>query len=308
MRGYIRKTKWGTVKGEELPDGVIYHGIPYAKAERFAYPEMIRSWDGIFDATKPGAECCQYGQYRDESTEKDNFYYREFRRGMKFTYAESPMTLNIIAPKEAKNCPVLVFIHGGGFETGTVEEPPYGTSLEYAKRGILLVSLGYRLNVFSLYRSRNYGLHDQMMGLHWVKEYIEDFGGNPDRIVMMGQSAGAMSVMDLCYSDGLKGVVKGAIMMSGGGVMPELTAPWTQEESKEFWDRVMKRAGAADEAEMKVLPPEVLWEAWYQESREYYNLHVVQPGIDGTVIPELPSNRKRAGKILNIPMFVGITS
>ena len=300
-------TSGGAVRGLQTKSCRLFRGIPFAETERFELPKPVR-WDGVFDATQDETDCWQYGAFVDESKDENPFYYEEFRRGRVFHYDETPMTLNIITPPQPENCPVLVYIHGGGHETGTVGELPYGTSTEYAGRGVILVSLGYRLNVFHLFRSRNYGLHDLVFGLRWVKENIAAFGGDPEKICMMGQSAGAMSVMDLCFSDALKGIVKGAVMMSGGGLVPKMTCPWTPEESKGFWDAVLRRAGVSTDEEAKALPAETLWRAWFQESREHYNFHAVQPGIDGEIIPALPQELRREGKILDIPMIMGVTS
>jgi len=303
----VIRTSCGSVRGERREGSCLFSGIPYAETPRFEPPRPLR-WEGVLDATGQETDCWQYAAFRDESKDENPFYYNEFRKGLTFQYEESPMRLTITTPEQAENCPVLVFIHGGGHETGTIGEPPYGRSREYAKRGVILVSVGYRLNVLHLYRSRNYGLMDQLAAIRWVHENIRAFGGDPDKITIMGQSAGAMSVMDLCYSNALKGIVKGAICMSGGGLVPAIAKPWTEEQSKAFWDNVERRAGVSSEEEAKKLPIETLWNAWYAESRENWSFAAVQPGIDGTIIPELPQKRRAQGKILNIPMMLGVTS
>ena len=300
-------TKLGKVTGT-LENGVcIYRGIPYAVTERFRMPKPYPKWEE-FDATRGETDCYQYLSYLDESEGPDAFYHKEFRDGHETRFAESPMTMNIIAREGADRDPVLVFIHGGGFETGTVGELPYGRCTEYAKHNVLFVSLGYRLNVFSLYETGNYGLHDMVFGLKWIKKHIADFGGDPDRITVMGQSAGAMSIMNLMYSQALKDVVKGAIMMSGAGMVPRLTKPWTKEEAKPFWANVRKRAGVKTTEEFRKLPHEVIWKAWYEESRENWSFQAVQPGIDGKIIPDLPQKVVRARSYLDVPMIVGVTS
>ena len=231
----------------------MYRGIPYAVTERFEEPKPYPEWD-VFDATQTETDCYQYLTYRDESEGPDAFYHKEFRSDQEFKFAESPMTMNIIASENAKDHPVLVFIHGGGFETGTVGELPYGTCTEYAKHNIVFVSLGYRLNVFSLYESGNYGLQDMVFGLKWIKEHIADFGGDPDKITIMGQSAGAMSIMNLLYTQELKWIVKGAVLMSGAGAVPIFTKPWTKIKSLPFWEGVRRRAGVETTEEFKKLP------------------------------------------------------
>lgn len=299
------KTKCGEVTGLSTGEGVIFQGIPYATAERFAYPVPVTDFGGVFDATKKPLEFPQLNTYTDDS---ERFYTKEFRRGETFEYAESPLTLNIMTPENPENCPVLIYIHGGGFQTGKQSEHPCGTSLEYAGHGIILVSIGYRLNVFGLYRCENYYLYDQLCAIRWIRDNISSFGGNPDDITLIGQSAGAMSVFQLLYTDELKGIVKQAIMMSGAGFFPKFGNGYEKEEGKPFWDRVMRAAGCENDDELKKVPTETLWRAWWDTQQKYGNIHLLQPGIDGKMIPCQPSEIKKSGKMLDIPLMVGVTS
>lgn len=305
------QTGLGKVTGIEENGVRIFRGIPYAVTERFEMPKPYPAWNE-FDATGRETDCYQYRAYRDESIGRYWFYHSEFRYDQNipdWEFAESPMTLNIITRAEANNDPVLVFIHGGSFENGNVGEHPYGDSTEYAKHGVAYVSLGYRLNVFGLYKSGNYGLNDMVFGLRWIKEHIADFGGDPERITIMGQSAGAMSVMDLMYTQILKGIVKGAVMMSGAGAVPDIAGPYTPEESDEkFWSKVRERAGAKSEEEFKAMPDQKIFDAWYDTAIEIGSVRTQQPGIDGTIIPKLPSKIMREGSYLDVPVIAGITS
>ena len=305
MKTVTIKTKCGDVKGEVRTDGRIFQGIPYATAERFEYPVPVTDFGGVFDATKKPLEFPQLNTYTDDSA---RFYTQEFRPGETFDYAESPLTLNIITPEGADGCPVLIYIHGGGFFTGKQSENPCGTSFEYAKRGVILVSISYRLNVFSLYRSKNFFLYDQLTAIRWVKDNIADYGGNPEDITLIGQSAGALSIFQLMYTDCLKGLVKGAVLMSGAGFFPQFGDGYTPDEAKPFWDKVMKAAGCCTEAEMKKVPAETLWRAWWETKEKDGNLHLLSPGIDGVMIPEKPARIKKHGKMLDIPLMVGVTS
>lgn len=307
MTEHIVEAKCGKIKGYQENNVYIYRGIPYAKTERFELPKAY-AWEGEFDATVGETDCFQYSAFLDESKAKDTFYYDEFRSGREFSYAEDFMTLNIVAPVEAKNMPVLIFIHGGGHETGTVGEMPYGLCTEYAKRGIVFVSIGYRLNVFSLYDGRNFGLHDQIAATKWVYENIEAFGGDPSKITLMGQSAGAMSITDLMYCDKLKGVVQGVVLMSGGGMIPKFAGPWTREQAKLFWDEIRRRAGVENEEDAKSVDAECLWKAWYEVSRESKGFQAIQPSIDGEIITDVPQEVFKAGKELDVPVMLGVTS
>ena len=306
--------------------------------------------DGFLDATGSfGTEldCWQYSSYFDESKDANSFYYKEFRSDRQFKYAESPMTLNLICPwgdqgllgleklgqktpsnkvlgektgeklsesSSGQGRPVVIFFHGGGHETGTVGELPYGTCTEYAKRGVIFVSVGYRLNVFSLFRGNNYGLHDQIAAIHWVHDNISAFGGNPGQIILMGQSAGAMSITSLCMSQKLKGLVKGAVLMSGGGCIPKLAGPWPKEKCDAFWDGVRAKAGVlanskvTSDEELKAVSAETLWRAWYAQTQEGTNYHLRQPAIDGDLVPDYPQEILRRGEDLDIPLIFGVTA
>ena len=297
-------TKCGGVKGIVTEDAYIFQGIPFATAGRFEYPVQVSDFNGDFDATGKPLEFPQFSTYNDDS---NRFYTKEFRAGETFEYAESPLTLNIITPKDAENCPVLIFIHGGGFFTGKQSENPFGTSTEYAKRGVILVSISYRLNVFALYRCENYFLYDQITAINWVKDNISDFGGDSGNITLMGQSAGALSIFQLLYTDRLKGIIKGAVLMSGAGFFPKFGDGLSREKAKPFWDLVMKEAGCDSEEQMKTVDAGKLWRAWWDTKAKHGNIHHLQPGIDGVMIPCQPSEIKKSGKMLDIPLMVGVT-
>ena len=304
MAEYRTQCPCGTLRGTVENGIAVFRGIPYAKTERFREPERIDRWEGCLDATAGELDCWQHSAFYDES---DRFYYQEFRRGAQFTYAESPMTLNLITPVNAEKLPVLLFFHGGGFETGTVGELPYGTCTEYAKRGVLFVSAGYRLNVFGLYGGTNYGLADQAACVEWVRRNISAFGGDPERITLAGQSAGAMCLTDLLCSETLRGKISGAVMMSGAGPVPLIAAPIPAEKTASFWRQVDAELGE----DPRTAEPERLWQAWESaknRQRGLYLLRVSQPCVDGVNPPETQRKRLKSGKILDVPMIVGVTS
>lgn len=294
----------GQVKGLKKGEAYLFRGLPYAVTERFQSPVLIRRWDGVHDGTAGEIDCWQYSSFEDES---GTFYNREFRPGRVFRYAESPMTLNIVSPSPEGKRPVLLFLHGGAFELGAVGELPYGECKEYAGRGVVYVSAGYRLNVFGLHGGENYLLQDQLAALDWVRGNIASFGGDPDNITLMGQSAGAMSVMDLLCSGKLAGKITRAIMISGAGIIPRFVAPLPKDRMQSFWAKV----DAALDCDPADASPEALWRAWYDvKSREGLldGLRHIQPCLDGAVLTESQTRAIRAGKLLDVPLMIGITS
>lgn len=307
MTKRIISTPAGRIAGEEKETCVIYKSVPYAITERFENPKEIEPWD-LFDATAKPKNCHQRFEYVDESKE-GGFYYKEFDGWRDSDYVESPMTLTIVTPKEElKDCPVLCYVHGGSYENGHSEDCPFGDSDEYSKRGIILVSIGYRLNVFGLYDSGNYCLKDIIFAVKWVKKKIAGFGGNPDKITLMGQSAGAMAVYNVLLSNQLDGVISSAVMCSGAGILPKIAVPKTKEENHWFWQELMQKCGCDTLEQLKSVDHQLLWQSWYDLKAEKGNLAISVPAIDREVLKDYPSNIVKEKKDQNIPLMVGVTS
>jgi para-nitrobenzyl esterase len=305
MEEIIFSCPCGEVKGQKSEDAFFFCGIGYAHTKRFEKPELIRKWDGIFDATKTEIDCYQKNSFYKEN--KEGFYAKEFRSNREFFYDETPMTLNIVTPSNEGKRPVLLFFHGGAFETGTVGELPYGTCRGYANRDVVFVSAGYRLNVFGLYGGENYILMDQIAAVDWVRENIASFGGNPDNITLIGQSAGAMCIMNLLCSGKLTGKIKQAVMMSGAGVVPKIAAQATKEKMKVFWNKVDEFLNA----DAKTADAKDLWDAWQMARKEDKLLSGFchsQPCIDGEVLTMTQKAAVASGTITDIPLMVGVTS
>ena len=261
METTIVNTPCGKVIGEVTEYGAKFQGIPYAKAKRFEKPTEITQFDGDIDATKQGV-CCP--QMRAFWNEEHRFYYKEFRVGQTFTYSEDCQILNIFQPKDAKNCPVLIYIHGGSFTGGSINETHFDGSA-YTKRGVICVTINYRLNIFGSFADMEHSkgnLHimDQCAAINWVIHNIESFGGDPNSITLMGQSAGAMSIQTLICTDALKGKIKGAIMLSGGGIRRVLL-PITKPNPG-YWKRLIKETGAKDYDEFYKMDTETVWTPW----------------------------------------------
>lgn len=254
-------TPCGEVVGEVTDYGYRFRGVPYATAKRFEKPVEITSYDAPVDATKQGV-CCP--QMRAFWNEEHRFYYKEFRKGQTFTYDENCQILNIYAPAEGKDLPVIVFIHGGSFTGGSINERHFDGSA-YPKRGVVFVSINYRLNVFGsfvdgVHSNGNLHLFDQLTAIEWVRHNISAFGGDPDRITLLGQSAGAMSIQTLICTDALRGKIKGAVMLSGGGKRIALLP--LSRPNKKYWEKLMKETGASTFEEYQNLPTETVWTPW----------------------------------------------
>ena len=146
-REILLKTDCGTLRGAADARCVRFLGVPFAKAERFAYAKTVDEWNGVLDATKPGPACPQnraVHEHLENSTRR--FYKREYREGLAFTYDEDCLNLNIYAPQDAENAPVILCFYGGGFDSGINWESPFdGAAL--AERGIVTVFANYRVGI-----------------------------------------------------------------------------------------------------------------------------------------------------------------
>lgn len=224
--------------------GVIaYKGLPYAEPPvgdlRWKAPVPATGWKGVRDAARFGKSCLQ------PPPNPGSVYY-----GGNLTSSEDCLTLNVWAPANAgARAPVMVWIHGGALVGGSSAEPLYDGA-RLAKQGIVVVSINYRLGLMGYFAhpalsaespdhvSGNYGLLDQIAALTWVRDNIAAFGGDPGRVTIAGESAGALSVIALMASPKAKGLFHRAISQSG--YMPSYRA----------LDRAALGLGSAEDAGM----------------------------------------------------------
>lgn len=229
----IVKTNYGLIQG--LPGNnqfiTVFKGIPFAKPPvgnlRWKAPEDPEPWEGILTAYKykniPWQD--RFSSEGVNTLASSEFYVRDYTRD------EDCLYLNIFTPAKSSsdNLPVCIYIHGGGFETGYSYLNAYDGE-SFAKEGIVFVTITYRLNAFGFLATEelleedlhsstgNYGTLDQIKAINWVKENIQSFGGNPNDITLMGQSAGGASVQNMCQTELTNNYFNKAIMQSGGGL------------------------------------------------------------------------------------------
>ncbi len=317
-----RNTPCGPITGCgcQWPGVAAYKGIRYATAGRWEYPTPVTRWEGTYQATAYGAACYQPRSFYDEAQVPEKaFYYNEFRRGEHYDYSEDCLFLNIWTPADAgpdAKLPVLFYIHGGGFTGGCGHEKHFDGPA-WPTKGVVAVTVNYRLGPLGFAclpelsaeagHTGNYGLYDQLCALQWVHDNIAAFGGDPDRVTLMGQSAGAMSVQQLCLSPLTRGLAAGAVMSSGGGVGEEFAATPAPDHYA-FWQAVMRRAGCADLAEFRALAPQALFAAWQQEKAADGGRMRTAPVIDGRLILREGMAAARRGDQLPVPYLMGSTS
>lgn len=212
-QGPTRTTLQGQVEGIEQGDILAFKGIPYAKPPvgelRFAPPEAATAWSGTLMADEFGNSCPQTGSAFNGFTD---------------SLDEDCLFLNVYTPSEGEDLPVMVWIHGGAFITGSG-----GSSYEPSRlvaEDVIVVTMNYRLGILGFMPadglpegSGQYGLMDQQLALQWVQDNIQAFGGNPDNVTIFGESAGGHSVLSQLVSAGAitgsEGLFHKAIVQSG---------------------------------------------------------------------------------------------
>ncbi len=315
----IVNTPCGPVRGGAYAHGVAYKGIRYATAGRWEYPKEVTAWEGTYDATAYGA--CSYQPrafYDEEYNEKKYFYYKEFRKGETYEYSEDCLFLNIFTPENAKEgdkLPVLFYIHGGGFTGGCGHEKHFDGPL-WPEQGIIGVTVNYRLGPMGFVTlpelkeeagfTGNYGLYDQLEAMKWVRRNIAAFGGDPENVTIMGQSAGAMSVQQHCMSPLSDGLFHRAVLSSGGGVSKMLSAAGP-EKSYDFWHALMEKTGCADLAAFRALPAAELFAAW-NELKKTTKGGGCFPCLDGRLVVGTGDAILRENKQKQIHYMMGSTS
>ena len=260
------KTQYGVLEGLE-EDGVKkFLGVPFAQAPvgelRWKAPQPVQAWEGVREAK----------QFGDDPMQLDVFGDMAFRGSGR---SEDCLYLNIwtTAATTADALPVLIYFNGGGLMAGSGSEPRYdGSSI--AKEGVIGVTANYREGVFGFFAhpdltaasdykgSGNYGFLDQVAAIKWVKENIAAFGGDPNKITIVGESAGSFSVSLLMCSPLSKNLIAGAMLSSGAEVLPY--QPSSQADADAAGAELLKQAGIASltdamalnaDSLQKLLPP-----------------------------------------------------
>ena len=311
----IITTPCGQIKGYDcrISGVTAFKGIRYAIADRWEYPKQVTKWDGIYDAKNYGN--CSYQPrsfYNEEENLKKIFYYNEFRRGENYTYSEDCLFLNVWTPDDAtpdSKHPVIVYIHGGGFTGGCGHEKHFHDPI-WPTKGVVAVTINYRLGPMGFFclpelkekdgNTGNYGLYDQLTALKWVKDNISAFGGDPEQVTIMGQSAGAMSVQILCQTPLSDGLFNAAVMSSGCGMTNMLMG--SVEKSGSFWQEFMHSLGCNNVDELRRIEPDKLFAHWQTAKKEIKGgMMATFPVCDGEMVSKDFSPK-------NIPYIVGSNS
>lgn len=282
----------------EISDGEImgyndnglyaFKGIPYGKAERFEQAQPIESWKGIKNCLNYGEVCPQ-----NRTTMNYNINDAEFMTpatgdlvGNEDTCLNLNVWTNSLNNSDKK--PVYVFIHGGGYVSGSSGELATYDGGNFAKNNdCVFVSINYRVNFLGMmdvskyggeeYQNSNRMLSDIILGLNWVKDNISTFGGDPSNVTLSGQSAGGGTVMSVSCLPASKGLFNRVVVMSGGYLVS------TKEKQQSETEKVVKYLGIENKnviEELKKLSYQELYDA-FKESQASFSL-----AIDGNYYPQ----------------------
>ena len=283
-----------------------YFGIPFAKPPvgelRWQAPQTMDPWDGVKETKKFGPRPMQTMVFGDMKSRSNGV-------------SEDCLYLNVWTPanRNDKNLPVLVYFYGGGNVAGDASEYRYdGESM--AKKGIVVVTTNYRLNVFgnlahpdlsaaSAYKaSGNYGQLDQNMALQWVQKNITAFGGDPKKVTIAGESAGSIGVSVQMASPLSKSLIAGAIGESGAAIAPTM-APVPLAEAEKIGEEFVEKAGYKSFADFKKLSTREIYEIYNESGR--FGFPMV---IDGHLLPGSLPEIFKAKEQAQVPLLVGWNS
>jgi para-nitrobenzyl esterase len=300
--------KDGVIQGTVEDSIAVFRGIPFAAPPtgelRWKAPQPVKPWEGVLNADKfaPAPVQPKVQWMGDINMSEDCLY------------------LNVWTPAVSSKdkLPVMVWIYGGGFSNGATSVPMYNGE-NIAKKGVVFVSVAYRLGALGFLahpelsaesqngKSGNYGLLDQIAGLKWVQDNISAFGGDPARVTIFGESAGAISVSMLCASPLTKGLFAGAISESGGSFAPvsdtRITSYITSlKGSEQTGLEFAKRMGANNLAELRALP----YEKWLDDPLS--QMGGFWPTVDGYVIADDQYKLYDEGKYNDVNVIIGTNS
>jgi para-nitrobenzyl esterase len=298
------KVEEGLLQGTRENELTVYKGIPFASPPvgdlRWCAPQAAPSWQGVKQASEFAPAPMQGGNPPSGKSE-DCLY------------------LNVWTPAKlpGDRIPVLVWIYGGGFSFGSTSEPGYNGE-HLAKKGVVLVSIAYRVGPLGFLAhpelsaenshgvSGNYGLLDMIAGLKWIQKNISAFGGDPNKVTIFGESAGAIAVSMLCASPLAKGLFHGAISQSGGSFGPPRHVTYPGENMKTLknaereGEEYVKKARTNSIAELRKMVADSLPSGW--------GIGSSWPIIDGYMIPDDQYKLYEAGKYNDVPIVVGYNS
>jgi para-nitrobenzyl esterase len=307
--GDVVAVQLGQVRGRVDERVIQFLGVPYAAPPvgplRWAAPQAPEAWSGVRDCTKPALPAAQgAGEVAGGSENEDCLF------------------VNICVPQgsaDGQAKPVMVWLHGGGFSSGTANT--YDPKRMATTGNVIVVAVEFRLNIFGYFGypglegSGTFGLQDQQAALRWVRDNIAAFGGDPQNITLFGESGGAVATCAQLTSPAAKGLFHKAILQSGA-----VTTSWPRNAANlgphgTFWLplETVEAVGKEFAKELNIpdeLPPDEALARLRQIPAKELLAHTGKffgPAYGGPILPEHPVQALMAGKCLAVPTISGFT-
>ncbi len=304
--GLIVHIPQGMISGRTDGEVETYFNIPFAAAptgeRRWRPPADAAGWRGVRDGTRTGPACPQPVRIAVVAGGVADFQ------------SEDCLQLNIWRPQGAADLPVMVWLHGGAHVIGSGTFPIFdGTQL--ARQGVIVVTINYRLGALGYFAHPaltaeadadaplgNFGLMDQLVALRWVQANIGSFGGDPARVTLFGESAGAVSTMTLLSMPEASGLFSAAIVQSGVNLLP----PRSLKEQEALGLAAANALGLDADAtarDLRAISPD----DWVKVAGARSG-GTVNPFIDGRLLRAPPSQVFADGEELDVPLMIGANS
>jgi para-nitrobenzyl esterase len=314
MSNLIVETRYGKVQGYEQGSVSVWKGIPFAQApsgqRRFRAPLPPEPWAGVRDATTFSPMAPQVPEMGASMVGAMGSERAVDLRPM----SEDCLYLNIWSPgADQQKRPVMVYIHGGAFTLGSASDPWYDGTSFAARHNIVVVSLNYRLGILGFVYLKdlagadagytgNCGLLDQIAALHWVRENVSAFGGDPEQVTVMGESAGAMSIAALLGMPAAQGTFQRAILQSGAA--GNLTK---RPQATEIAQALLAKLGLKPSqlSALTEVPLDTLLKVQPELGREFGDVRAFSPMIDGQTLPQHPLAMIAKGSAANVAILAG---
>ncbi len=312
----VVKTESGLVRGIPAADPRVtaFKGIPFAAPPvgeyRWRAPQPPRPWEGVRD-------CFEFGPIAMQEIpggDPDDIYTREWHVDSQVPMSEDCLQLNIWtnARSAEDRLPVMVWLYGGGLMVGYPSEMEMDGE-RIARRGVILVSVNYRVNVFGFLAHpeitaedpaapANFGHLDQQAGIAWVKRNIAAFGGDPENITIFGQSAGGGSCEVQLCSPQNKGLFRRAILHSSGGLLPLSSLSLDLKEAEAQGVRLFEKLGVRTLAEARALDAQTVWDKAVGQGGFKWGSVLGDP-----FLPDAPANIILRGEENEADLIIGNT-
>jgi para-nitrobenzyl esterase len=291
----VRETAYGKVRGTEIADGVLaWRGVPYAAPPagdlRLRPPVPPEPWSGVRDAL----------EYGNRSLQPD---LAEAPQVPLPPVDEDCLYVNVTAPARAERRPVLLWIHGGGFEMGHGPDQAGDGAAFAMSHGLVVVTFNYRLGALGFLDvpgerpTGAAGLHDQVAALRWTRDNIAAFGGDPGQVTVYGLSAGGKSVTNLLASPLTRGLIRRAAESSGGDHVKN------PEQARDLAGRFFRALGTTSQR-IRAVPAAGILAAQLAVAAPPRSTWIWRPSVDGTALTASPLAAIAGGAATGIPLLL----